>query len=525
MNTRNRTMTVFSIAAVAMVSLVLTATSANADLVVEEQYIYTAGLIDTQNGGTGFDGAWVSTKSHGQDYQTGITVHAVNPGPTLNDDAGLFFSNLSVGGSALSRFGCSGRAQANRTISAASQTALLGDNTTMWFSVLIGEPLNNNQGSFLFGTEQFSTDIPQVLAAAGDGFGITVANVGTFENGTGTINAIAFDGNTTPIGEEGSFTPNLPGGANFYDTSLIVGKINWKANGTPDELFLFNVTDLQTEPAEGAAIASITNLDFDQSAFDTVAMWDTCSMIQDEIRLGNSFADVTPEIALLTLQVNTVSGGTTILGHPDNNFDINFYEITSSGNSLDVTGWSSLFDQNMSGFPVGTGSGNGWEEAGGVGSHALAEGYLLGNSTIDANASISLGTGYDEGVDDQNLNFTYRTDTGQLFQGLVEYITEPTCSFTLLGDANNDNQVLGNDLTAAKQNFGTVGSDDGCLLGDANDDGQVIGNDITAVKQNFLNVFPASAHAAASAVPETSAMLLRATGAAGLGAWRRRRAG
>jgi hypothetical protein len=75
-------------------------------------------------------------------------------------------------------------------------------------------------------------------------------------------------------------------------TVLIVGKINWKPNGTPDELLLFNVTDLFTEPPESAAIASITNLDFEQSAFDTVAMWDSSFSINDEIRFGNTFANV-----------------------------------------------------------------------------------------------------------------------------------------------------------------------------------------------------------------------------------------
>jgi hypothetical protein len=73
---------------------------------------------------------------------------------------------------------------------------------------------------------------------------------------------------------------------------VIVGKINWKPNGTPDEFFLFNVTNLSTEPAEGTAIASIINLDFTQSAFDTVAMWDSNNAITDEIRFGNTFADV-----------------------------------------------------------------------------------------------------------------------------------------------------------------------------------------------------------------------------------------
>ena len=71
-----------------------------------------------------------------------------------------------------------------------------------------------------------------------------------------------------------------------------MGKINWKADGAPDELFLFNVTDLSSEPPESAAIASITNLDFSQSAFETIAMWDSNNSITDEIRFGLTFGDV-----------------------------------------------------------------------------------------------------------------------------------------------------------------------------------------------------------------------------------------
>ncbi len=43
---------------------------------------------------------------------------------------------------------------------------------------------------------------------------------------------------------------------------------------------------------EEEAIASITDLDFDQSFFNTVAMWDSNNTIFDEIRFGNTFANV-----------------------------------------------------------------------------------------------------------------------------------------------------------------------------------------------------------------------------------------
>ncbi len=276
MTTQNRIKTVLTLAAVAMAILVLTDTSANAAVVVEEQFIYEPleANIDGQNGGTGFDGPWVSTISHGRIYW----IHS----------PGLSFSTLPVAGNSLSRYGSAGRAQAHRLISGASQSTLTGDGTTIWFSVLFQEPNSQyKHGTFLFGTEAFTTDGTPTLAAAGDGFGFTIqAAPDGSTQGNGSINAIAYDNSTTPTVVQGTFTPDP-----IDATILIVGKINWKADGTPDELFLFNVTDLSTEPLESAAFASIINLDFTQSAFDTLAMWDSNNAITDEIRFGNTFAD------------------------------------------------------------------------------------------------------------------------------------------------------------------------------------------------------------------------------------------
>ena len=59
---------------------------------------------------------------------------------------------------------------------------------------------------------------------------------------------------------------------------------------------------------------------------------------------------------------------------------------------------------------------------------------------------------------------------------------------SLLGDANNDQQVTGADLISVQQNFGkdyTNGTCDGLGLGDANDDCLVTGSDLIAVQQNF----------------------------------------
>jgi len=153
----------------------------------------------------------------------------------------------------------------------------------------------------------------------------------------------------------------------------------------------------------------------------------------------------------LTLRVDPVTGDTKILGDATRTFSINYYQITSAGNSLDAAHWSSLADQDFEGGGSPNGTGNGWEEAGGAGSHALAEAFLLGNSAIGASASISLGKGYNVGVGAEDLVFTYRTDAGKITDGLVEYVTS-----ALPGDANLDGVVDAADYIVLKKNFGTA---------------------------------------------------------------------
>jgi hypothetical protein len=281
MITRNRIRTVLTLAAVAMGILVLTATSANARIILEEQFIYETAMLDTLNGGTGFDGPWVATKSHGRDYYVGLTEFADQK--PLNADSGLSFSTLPVAGSALSRFGSAGRAEAHRTISAASQAALTQDNTTIWFSQLFAGPANNRGAMFVFGTQPLNHTNLYTMPAPGSGFGFSIHSPSN-----GPISAVAFNNSVDVTIESGVLYTPSPTTA----VSLIVGKINWKPNGTPDEYFLFNVTNLATEPAEATAIASITNLDFDQSAFNQIALCDGTNAVTDEIRFGNSFADV-----------------------------------------------------------------------------------------------------------------------------------------------------------------------------------------------------------------------------------------
>ena len=86
----------------------------------------------------------------------------------------------------------------------------------------------------------------------------------------------------------------------------------------------------------------------------------------DVVTIAAEFLPGAPH--LLTLQVNALTGAATILGDTTRNISVNYYQITSAGHSLDAVNWASLADQDFDGNGPPSGSGNGWEEAGGAGS-------------------------------------------------------------------------------------------------------------------------------------------------------------
>jgi len=203
---------------------------------------------------------------------------------------------------------------------------------------------------------------------------------------------------------------------------------------------------------------------------------------------------------VLTLRVDPVTGATAMRGHSSQSISFSYYEITSAAGSLDSSNWVSLADQDFEGHGPANGSGNGWEEAGGAGSGALAEAYLLGDSTIGAGQSVSLGKGYDPYVGAEDLVFTYLTDSGKVIEGLVEYVTS-----VIAGDANWDGVVDAADYIALKRNFGRA---TGARYkdGDFNGDHDVDWNDL----QTLMGNFGARGVGSAPAAPEPATLGLLA---------------
>ena len=305
--------------AIAMTVVFVAAPAAAGTALVYEPFDYpgTNQNINNQDGGVGFDGAWIASGFGGNNFETGRTSFNVGSGTTVNEVGGLEFPGLATAGSGLARFGTAGQRHAYRLLSSAAQEALTEDNTTIWFSILLGSPNNNRFGTFIFGdTELFAGgSFPNGnMNGAGQGFGVgfRTDNDGVAVGGSGSANAVAFINSDSATVDVGSFVPVLQSGGTHHDTMLIVGKIIWNPDGTPDELFLFNITDVSMgEPDEEDAIASLT-ADLDQSTFDRISFWDTGTSIFDEVRIGTSFASVVPESELAIVALSPENDATGV---------------------------------------------------------------------------------------------------------------------------------------------------------------------------------------------------------------------
>lgn len=253
--------------------------------VVYEPFDYTAGaLAGNGTGTTGLDGNWTSGGTN--EYQV--------------EGTGLSFTNLSTTGGAADRSSANNGAYSQVGITNAAQTSLLADDSTIYFSFLVGYGNNsevNDNSTFYLGT----SDAPSATAApvtttSGSGFGFALDGPGAADNSR-PLRGFTMDGGTTTLSASdiGVIANGTSG------TLMIAGQIDWAANGSNDTLTLWNVAD----PAAGLGGTSISmTADFDQSTFDTLTIASRQNNTPlDEIRFGTSLADVAvvPEPSSLAL--------------------------------------------------------------------------------------------------------------------------------------------------------------------------------------------------------------------------------
>ena len=352
MNRQHRTNSVLTIAAVAMVSLVLTAGSAWADLLVYEPFAYPDGNLTGQGGALGTTGTWAShdTNSpswhvHPEGDTSGIVV---DPGPPIARNAfdGTVANLPTSGGYA----GLPGPAdtgadldldhEIGRHMNASialdpAVTATFTSGTTTWFSFVSARGWDRNeQGAQLMISTDSSANENRAISLSNSGNGIgggggsprnnrtdimpqyfsggVVANaLGTGGGGFNDLTELPDATHTMPWDEfnpDGSFGPPL----------IVVGKIEWDADTGGEDIISvarFLETDTLNEAAFDALIGLKPGLssanwddankpDLDQSQFDTINLSGTKFFV-DEIRIATTFAEAlgVPEPSTLVLAV------------------------------------------------------------------------------------------------------------------------------------------------------------------------------------------------------------------------------
>jgi hypothetical protein len=467
-----------------------------ANPVIYEPFDYAAGSrINGQNGGIGFAGPWQITNNNPI-----IQAASVSWGALQTSGNYLY-------GTALTCF--------YRPIGTTlSDAGLMADGATLWFSYVedtYGQNMTNLDFNFALATDPLvgkyptQTDYNNRMNLRNNGFGIGVSNSTTTVTGAYWLD----DGDGDGYGEVHGTNTTLVLNNTSKSRVFVVGKIVWGANAAANETITLYTPG--TNLTMGNPILTLTTPALNQSQFDTLAIeWkDTPSI--DEIRFGATYEDVIGERPILKLRVDPVTGQTKILGNAARTVTINFFQVTSAAGSLDAAGWTSLADQDFEGSGPPAGTGDGWEEAGGARNVALAEAFLLGDSTINVAQAVSLGQGYNVDVDARDLVFKYRTDTGDVLDGIVEYVTS-----VAPGDANADGVVDAADYVTLKRN---VGKTSGAKFreGDFDFDGDVDFNDLAILRAAM------GGGGGQMQVPEPGTLGLLACGAAAMAARRKRR--
>ena len=200
---------------------------------------------------------------------------------------------------------------------------------------------------------------------------------------------------------------------------------------------------------------------------------------------------IPPPPVPLSLEVNILTGEVKMKYEGVEPIEFDYYQITSDGQqSLDLTAWTSLSDQDLADFPAGDGSGNGWEEAGGTPGAALGETFLDGFSTFTGETTpISLGTIFDTSKP-HDLSFIYRNTDGFQQVGEVFYVDIAPLS----GDYNGDGIVDLADYTVWRNNLGAT--DESAFAPGTGNGGGVDVSDYSEWKANF--------GATPSSIPEIS---------------------
>jgi len=277
--------------------LVGLAASASADLFIYEPFDYDP-TTEINNGAFLGDGNQAGGLGLGEWSQVDNNGNSTVASPPVNEfdvaDEGVAFTDgggnvLPVAGNAAERRVRVGQVALSSPIDLGATTALTADNTTMWMTFLF-QDFGFSGPDFGIGlhSEKMVGNDDQSLTAAGFGVGFGInSTAGTARN----IATIVYD-NSANFTRQTEATPTFDGPGQS-DVFLLAMKVNWNESGTPDEIFVFNITDITTEPDEADALASDT-FDWDLATQQSLRVFnfsDTQIGYVDEIRVGTSFGE------------------------------------------------------------------------------------------------------------------------------------------------------------------------------------------------------------------------------------------
>jgi len=364
MNARNRTKVVLTLAAVAMASLVLTAGSASAGLLVYEPFDYTPDEILTGKGGAlGTTGTWNSydtTTGDGKTQDWFVHAEGTTSGVGLSGSNGSSeplgmhrfdgtVANLDTAGGYTGLWGADdwndpdgpNTGEPGRNMSAdigldPSVTATFQSGTTTWISYVSvrGWDRNEEHPNFVLGTDPAPDgsrgDDYGGIGTGGSGFGTgggptrnnrddiypMFYSAGQYNNCTGAIANNSYGDSAHEVPEADSMDWEEVGADTYFGPpNIVVMKLEWNADdGGADIISLvrFLEADVLSEAAFDALIAAKPNLssanwdaaykpDLDETQLDTLTFMGL-KIFVDEIRIATTFDEVTiPEPATLAL--------------------------------------------------------------------------------------------------------------------------------------------------------------------------------------------------------------------------------
>ncbi|MFK8110994.1 MAG: DUF2341 domain-containing protein, partial [Rubripirellula sp.] len=224
---------------------------------------YVVGSLDGANGGSGWATAWTTL--------TGSSANVVASG--LTDPTGDL---ATIGGAA--QMDTSSLFKQSREL----QTAIGMDGTTTWFSFLVEADTSSGGISLHVGDDGGSDDTVSI-GTSGDGF--LLAKNASPISGASSISNVINDG----------------------QTYLLVARIDFASGDDTVTLFIDPTPGLASPDTGGALTTQLTGLDLGTfTEVGWIGGFSSNNSTVDELRVGNSFADVAPlettEVTLATIQ-------------------------------------------------------------------------------------------------------------------------------------------------------------------------------------------------------------------------------